>query len=90
MANPLHRTHSASDPIAAELHAYNSAFSELELPWRWDADTFRQLLGVAGGRDPVTAYIESSQQHLLRAYDKTFLRDLVFAVKARHRGDLAS
>ncbi len=90
MANPLHRNHAGTDPITAELRAYNFAFSELELPWRWDVDTYRQLLGVTGDRDPVTAYVESSQQHLLRAYDKKFLRDLVFAVKARYRGDPVS
>jgi hypothetical protein len=65
------------DALAAELEAYNRAFSELELPWRWDADTFRQLLSVAGEKDCVGAYIERSQPHLLRVYEKAFLADLV-------------
>jgi hypothetical protein len=75
------------DPEAAELEAYNRAFSELELPWRWDARTFRDLLQVAADRDFVGAYIERSQPHLLRVYEKAFLRDLVLSVKDRHLQD---
>jgi hypothetical protein len=67
----------AGDALAAELEAYNRAFSELELPWRWDADTFRQLLSVAGEQDCVGAYVERSQPHLLRVYEKAFLADMV-------------
>ena len=72
----------ASDPLAVELEAYNRAFSELELPWRWDADTFRDLLR-AGDRDFIGVYIERSQAHLLRVYEKSFLRNLVLEAKER-------
>jgi hypothetical protein len=72
----LRRGH-AGDALAAELEAYNRAFTELELPWRWDAETFRQLLSVAGENDCVGAYVERSQPHLLRVYEKAFLADLV-------------
>jgi len=75
----------AHDPLAAELDAYNRAFSELELPWRWDAATFRALLDVAGDRECVTAYVERSQPHLLRVYDRDFLRDLVLGTRDRCR-----
>jgi hypothetical protein len=78
-----------ADSLAAELEAYNRAFAELELPWRWDADTFRQLLSVAGERDCVGAYIERDQAHLLRVYEKTFLRDLVLDVRERCRAEAA-
>ena len=37
--------------LAAELEAYNRAFLELELSWRWDAPTFRDLLRNAADRD---------------------------------------
>ena len=74
-----------SDPLTAELEAYNRAFCELELPWRWDADTFRSLLSVAGDQDCVSAYVESTQAHLLRVYEKTFLRDLVRDARDRCR-----
>ena len=75
----------AADAFAAELQAYNHAFCELELPWRWDAETFDRLLRLAGDSDCVSAYIERNQAHLLRVYDKTFLRDLVLSTKARYQ-----
>jgi len=89
----IHRMHhhtvsaraAANDPLSAELEAYNRAFCELELPWHWDAATFRELLDVAGERDCVSAYIERSQPHLLRVYEKGFLRDLVLDVRDRCR-----
>ena len=82
----------ASDPVtggasdegmAAELEAYNRAFADLELPWCWDAGTFRDLLRIAADRDFVGAYVERNQAHLLRVYDKSFLRDLVLSAKDR-------
>jgi hypothetical protein len=72
-----------SDPLAVELEAYNRAFSELELPWRWDTDTFRDLVSVATDRDFIGAYVERSQAHLLRVYEKSFLRNLVLEAKER-------
>jgi hypothetical protein len=69
-----------ADPLADELAAYNRAFAELELPWQWDAATFRELLASADG-DCVGAYIERTQRHLLKSYDRGFLRDLVLAKK---------
>jgi hypothetical protein len=79
------RTPTAGDPLAAELEAYNRAFSDLELPWRWDAGTLRELLKVASPEDCVSVYIERSQAHLLRVYEKGFLRDLVLSAKERCR-----
>ena len=72
-----------SELLAAELEAYNRAFCELELPWRWDAQTFRHLVSVAPDRDVVGAYVERSQPHLLRVYEKAFLRNLVLTAKER-------
>ena len=71
--------------IAAELEAYNRAFLELELSWRWDARTFRELLRTTSDRDFVGAYVEHEQPHLLRAYEKSFLRDLVMSAKDRYQ-----
>ena len=76
-------THATGDALIAELEAYNRAFCELELPWRWDATTLRQLLSEATGEDCVAAYVERNQPHLLRVYEKTFLRDLVLSAKQR-------
>ena len=74
--------------LDAELAAYNRAFSDLELPWCWDADTFRRLLEEAGDRECVSTYIERSHAHLLRVYDKTFLRDLVLEARDRCRQEI--
>ena len=71
--------------FATELEAYNRAFLELELSWRWDAHTFRELLQVAADRDCVGAYVERNQAHLLRVYEKSFLRDLILSAKDRHQ-----
>jgi hypothetical protein len=79
------RAATARDPLAAELEAYNRAFSDLELPWRWDAGTFRELLKVASPEDCVSVYVERNQAHLLRVYEKGFLRDLVLSAKERCR-----
>jgi hypothetical protein len=75
----------SSDPLAAELEAYNRAFCELELPWRWDAQMFRQLQSVAPDQDFIGTYVERSQPHLLRVYEKAFLRNLVLTAKERCR-----
>jgi len=71
--------------MTAELEAYNRAFLELELSWRWDAPTFRDLLRSAADRDFVGAYVEREQPHLLRVYDKSFLRDLILSAKDRYQ-----
>lgn len=76
---------SASDPLATELAAYNRAFCELELPWQWDAATLTQLKRIASDCDVVGAYVERSHAHLLRAYEKAFLRDLVQAARERYQ-----
>ena len=77
----------ANETLDAELAAYNQAFCELELPWRWDANTFRQLLSVAADHDLVGAYVERSQAHLLRSYEKSFLRDLGHTTCERYRAE---
>ncbi len=80
----------ASEALVAELQAYNSAFLELELPWQWDVETFRRLRSMAAETDCVTAYVERNQAHLLRVYEKSFLRDLILSTKARHHGQSAA
>jgi hypothetical protein len=77
--------HVSDERLAAELEAYNRAFLDLELSWRWDAPTFRHLLKTVADQDFVGAYIERNQAHLLRVYEKSFLRDLVLSAKDRHQ-----
>jgi hypothetical protein len=63
------------------LHAYNAAFAELELSWRWDARTYGELLGIPDEKERIRVYVERHQTHLLRAYDISFLCDLIYKKK---------
>ena len=57
-------TLSADDEAAR--NAYNTAFSQMEIDWHWDADIYRELL--ADGGQPVRSFVERHRPHLLRAY----------------------
>ncbi len=71
-----------ANPVAeAHRHAYNAAFEELNLSFRWDAATYVHL--QRHGRDLVRAYLQTDQAHLLRAYDADFLVSAIEAVKTR-------
>src|SRR5882724_8748090 len=37
--------------------AFNSAFAEFELPFRWDEETYGRLLGVTGGQRRLHGYL---------------------------------
>jgi len=73
-----------STPLSADdeaaRNAYNSAFSEMEIDWHWDAATYREL--SADGQ-PVRTYVERHRPHLLRAYA---IDCLVAAVETTRRG----
>ncbi len=57
-------------------HAFNEAFQEAGLPWRWDAATYRTLLGRSGGRARIEAYAAERGE----AVDA----DALHAAKSRH------
>ena len=71
-------TLSADDEAAR--NAYNTAFSQMEIGWHWDATTYRELL--ADGDQPVRSFVERHRPHLLRAYG---IDCLVNAVEATRR-----
>jgi len=83
---PSPSENASAEALNAEVQAYNSAFLELELPWQWDVETFRRLRTLGGDTDCVSAYVERNQPHLLRVYEKSFLRDLILTTKARYQG----
>ncbi len=68
---------------ANERHAYNIAFSELELCWHWDEQTFAELRSIASESERVKTYLRTRQEHLLRAYDAEFLANVIVKTKAR-------
>lgn len=41
--------------------AFNCAFAEEGLPWRWDQATYRQLLAVSGGRERLHAFLSERE-----------------------------
>ncbi len=59
--------------IQTQLCAYNSAFEELDLMFRWDADTLRSLASAPNDQARIATYIESHCPHLLKAYSAEFL-----------------
>jgi hypothetical protein len=69
----------------ADLQAYNDTFIELGLSWYWDGATYEDLLRIAGERNRIGAYLESHQAHLLKAYEKDFLCELIYSTKVRRR-----
>ncbi|MFM0209645.1 hypothetical protein PQQ96_19770 [Paraburkholderia sediminicola] len=59
--------------VEAQLCAYNSAFDELGLRFRWDAHTLASLALIDGEEARIAAYIEVNHAHLLNAYSAGFL-----------------
>jgi hypothetical protein len=73
-------THDSDDQ--AHLSAYNAAFSELGLRFRWDSNTYSSLASIGGAEQArILAYIEAHHAHLLRAYEAAFLCGLIFEKK---------
>ena len=59
--------------LQTQLCAYNSAFEELDLMFRWDADTLKALSGAPNDQARIARYIEVHCPHLLKAYSADFL-----------------
>lgn len=71
--------------VRAQLCAYNTAFDELGLRFRWDARTLASLATIDGEEARITAYIETHHAHLLNAYSAEFLsRAILEKKKARY------
>ena len=77
---PRPRVVSESDP---ELEAYNAAFDELELEWRWDRSVLRDLAGIGTERERISAYLRAHRPHLLKVYDADALAAEIIDVKNR-------
>jgi hypothetical protein len=94
--NTATRKSAPADP-ADDLHrsAFNAAFSELNLKWHWDPDTYREFGRLPTDKERIRAYLEARQAHLLDSYDLEFLVDAIYAAKVRwysmmtvtHHGD---
>jgi hypothetical protein len=69
---------SADPHNEALLSAYNAAFSDLGLRFRWSQATLDFFDDVSNELARITAYIERFHSHLLNAYDADFLAQLIF------------
>lgn len=67
-------------------HAFNRAFAEAGLPWRWDTDTYAALLAVAGGTERIHHYLSLVEG---RAPDPDRVA-LLQASKQRHYAQLVA
>ncbi|WP_206996571.1 hypothetical protein [Trinickia mobilis] len=67
--------------VQAQLCAYNTAFAELGLRFRWDAQTLISLAAIDGEQARITAYIQDHHKHLLHAYSAEFLSRAILEKK---------
>ncbi|MFL9932285.1 hypothetical protein P0D88_24320 [Paraburkholderia sp. RL18-103-BIB-C] len=77
-------------PDDAHLSAYNAAFSDLGLRFRWDRATLDMLKEFSGEVARITAYIERYHGHLHRAYDADFLAQLILHKKDQYYSEFAA
>ena len=76
-------------PDDAHLSAYNAAFSDLGLRFRWDRATLDMLNEFNGELARITAYIERYHRHLHSAYDANFLAQLILQRKNQYYSEFA-
>jgi hypothetical protein len=74
----------------AHLSAYNAAFSDLGLRFRWDQATLDVLKEFTSEAARITAYIERFHAHLHRAYDAEFLAQVILSKKVRYYSEFAT
>ncbi|WP_096671579.1 HAD-IA family hydrolase [Polaromonas sp. AET17H-212] len=53
-----------ADTELAHLAAFNEAFAQESLPWRWDVPLYTRLLEVSGGKERITYYWRQVQPDL--------------------------
>jgi hypothetical protein len=79
----FHASDSAHDAeVRAQLCAYNTAFDELGLRFRWDERTLASLAMIDGEQEQIAAYIEAHHAHLLKAYSAEFLSRAILEKKS--------
>jgi len=64
--------------------AFNMAFSEAGLPWRWDVDLYGELLAVTGGKERIQHYVEMHRSSEPRPADFSALVRRLHEAKTRH------
>jgi hypothetical protein len=80
----------ANNPDDAHLSAFNAAFSDLGLRFRWDQATLDVLKEFNSEAARITAYIERFHAHLHSAYDAEFLAQMILSKKAWYYSEFAA
>ena len=70
--------------LQTQLCAYNSAFEELDLMFRWDVETLQSLARAPGDHSRIAQYIDTHCPHLLKAYSAEFLCQAIVDKKNAH------
>jgi HAD superfamily hydrolase (TIGR01509 family) len=78
----------AETELAGHRLAFNAAFADHDLPWRWDRHTYRRLLAVGGGRERIAAWMEQQRVGNGPSDQGSALLDRLVASKKRHYGAL--
>lgn len=68
--------------VETQLSAFNSAFADLGLRFRWNAQMLRSLTSIDGDQARVAAYIRTYEPHLLHAYSAEFLSSAIMTKKS--------
>ncbi|SAK96550.1 hypothetical protein AWB77_05625 [Caballeronia fortuita] len=69
----IHAMYNDDREVQAQVCAFNTAFEELDLMFRWDAPTYRSLASADSDYGKIAQYIERHTPHLLTAYSADFL-----------------
>jgi HAD superfamily hydrolase (TIGR01509 family) len=64
--------------------AFNAAFEEAGLPWRWDVSRYGELLAVTGGKERMRFFAEHHDPAFLAAADADARIKQLHAAKTRH------
>ena len=64
--------------------AFNAAFRDAGLPWRWDVETYGELLAVTGGKERLRFYAERHDLDFLGPPNADERIKVLHAAKTRH------
>lgn len=64
--------------------AFNAAFAEAGLDWRWDVERYGRLLAVTGGKERIETYIEQQGITLDPSLDRSDFVSGLHRAKTRH------
>jgi HAD superfamily hydrolase (TIGR01509 family) len=73
---------------SGHLVAYNRAFADLALPYRWDEALYGKLLAVAGGKERLAFYLQHERDERLSPEALQALVTRIYSVKQRRFAEL--